>query len=66
MTFDITTKVEHILKRGAVLPELGELGCLFLISAVESVSDSVLAILEKNHTRADIEEAVAPQPEARR
>jgi radical SAM superfamily enzyme YgiQ (UPF0313 family) len=58
VTFDITTKVEHILKRGAVLPELGKLGCLFLISAVESVSNTVLDILEKNHTKADIELAV--------
>jgi radical SAM superfamily enzyme YgiQ (UPF0313 family) len=58
LTFDITTKVEHILKRGAILPELGQLGCLFAISAVESVSDRVLAILEKNHTKADIEAAV--------
>jgi radical SAM superfamily enzyme YgiQ (UPF0313 family) len=58
LTFDITTKVEHILKRGAILPELGRLGCLFAISAVESVSDTVLAILEKNHTRADMEQAV--------
>jgi radical SAM superfamily enzyme YgiQ (UPF0313 family) len=58
LTFDVTTKVEHILKRGAILPELGRLGCLFLISAVESVSDTVLAILEKNHTRADIGEAI--------
>ena len=58
VTFDITTKVEHILKRGAMLPELGQLGCLFLISAVESVSDTVLAILEKNHTKVEIEQAV--------
>jgi radical SAM superfamily enzyme YgiQ (UPF0313 family) len=58
VTFDITTKVEHILKRGAVLPELGRLGCLFLISAVESVSNTVLDILEKNHTKAEIEKAV--------
>jgi len=58
LTFDVTTKVEHILKRGGMLPELGRLGCLFLISAVESVSDTVLEILEKNHTKADIEEAV--------
>jgi radical SAM superfamily enzyme YgiQ (UPF0313 family) len=58
LTFDVTTKVEHLLKRGAVLPELGRLGCLFLISAVESVSDTVLAILEKNHTRADIAESL--------
>src|SRR5437762_2358732 len=58
LTFDITTKVEHILKRGSVLPELGKLGCLFLISAVESVSNEVLAILEKNHTKPEIEAAV--------
>jgi radical SAM superfamily enzyme YgiQ (UPF0313 family) len=58
VTFDITTKVEHILKRGAVLPELGKLGCLFLISAVESVSNTVLDILEKNHSKAEIEQAV--------
>jgi hypothetical protein len=58
LTFDVTTKVEHILKRGAVLPELGRLGCLFLISAVESTSATVMDILEKNHTRADIVEAI--------
>jgi radical SAM superfamily enzyme YgiQ (UPF0313 family) len=58
LTFDITTKVEHILKRGSILPELGQLGCLFLISAVESVSPTVLDILEKNHTKGDIEEAI--------
>jgi radical SAM superfamily enzyme YgiQ (UPF0313 family) len=58
LTFDITTKVEHILKRGAVLPELGRLGCLFAVSAVESVSDHVLQILEKNHTRRDMVEAI--------
>jgi radical SAM superfamily enzyme YgiQ (UPF0313 family) len=58
LTFDITTKVEHILKRGSIIPELGKLGCLFLISAVESVSPQVLDILEKNHTRADIEAAI--------
>ncbi len=28
LTFDVTTKVEHILKRGSLLPELGRLGCL--------------------------------------
>jgi hypothetical protein len=59
LTFDITTKVEHLRKRGAVLPELGNLGCLFVVSAVESVSELVLTILEKHHTRADIVEALA-------
>jgi hypothetical protein len=54
LTFDFTAKVEHLLKHRAVLPELGELGCLFIVSAVESLSDGVLAHLEKGHTRADV------------
>jgi radical SAM superfamily enzyme YgiQ (UPF0313 family) len=59
LTFDFTAKVEHILERRQLFPELGALGCLFMISAVESLSDRVLAILEKHHTRADVEEALA-------
>jgi radical SAM superfamily enzyme YgiQ (UPF0313 family) len=54
LTFDFTAKVEHILKRPELLPELRQLGCLFMISAVESLSDPVLANLEKGHARADI------------
>ena len=54
LTFDFTAKVEHILKRPELLPELRQLGCLFMISAVESLSDTVLANLEKGHTREDI------------
>ena len=54
LTFDFTAKVEHILRRPELLPELRQLGCLFMISAVESLSDTVLANLEKGHTRADI------------
>src|SRR5712691_4004939 len=54
LTFDFTAKVEHILKRPELLPELRRLGCLFMISAVESLSDTVLANLEKGHARADI------------
>jgi radical SAM superfamily enzyme YgiQ (UPF0313 family) len=59
LTFDFTAKVEHILERRALFPELGALGCLFMISAVESLSDTVLTILEKNHTRAEVAEALA-------
>jgi hypothetical protein len=35
------------------LPKLKETGCLFVISAVESVDDVFLTALEKGHTRAD-------------
>lgn len=54
MTFDFTAKIEHILKHQSIFSELGSLGCLFVISAVESFSDFVLAKLEKGHTRADV------------
>jgi len=58
LTFDFTAKVEHLLDRGQDLPELGEAGCLFIISAVESLSDRVLEILDKQHTRSDVEAAL--------
>lgn len=54
LTFDFTAKVEHLLARRECLFELAELGCLFIISAVESLSDVVLANLNKGHTRADV------------
>jgi radical SAM superfamily enzyme YgiQ (UPF0313 family) len=54
LTFDVTTKIEHLLKHRALVPELGALGCLFMVSAVESFSDTVLAHLQKGHTRADV------------
>lgn len=53
VTFDCTAKIEHLLKHRALLPDLKRLGCLFVISAVESFSDRVLAQLEKGHARAD-------------
>jgi len=58
LTFDFTAKVEHILERRTLFPELGRSGCLFVITAVESLSDTVLAILEKGHTRADVVRAL--------
>src|SRR6266545_1421098 len=58
MTFDFTAKVEHILERAGLFPELSRLGCVFMVSAVESLSDTVLANLEKGHTRADVARAL--------
>jgi len=58
LTFDFTAKVEHILERRSLFPELGASGCVFMISAVESLSEKVLTILAKNHTRADVVEAL--------
>lgn len=58
LTFDFTTKVEHILQHRALFPEFKECNCLFVVSAIESFSDEVLARLEKGHTAADIETAL--------
>ncbi|HEY3233730.1 MAG TPA: CUAEP/CCAEP-tail radical SAM protein, partial [Polyangiaceae bacterium] len=54
VSFDVTVKVEHIIRHRAVWDELRGLGCVFVVSAVESLSDRVLAVLEKGHTRADV------------
>ena len=40
VTFDATIKVEHILEHRALFPELRDLGCAFIVSAVESLSDA--------------------------
>ena len=70
LTFDFTAKVEHLLKRGEDLPEFAAAGCLFIITAVESLSDRVLTILDKQHTRDEVVAAlqyvrkagIAPRP----
>ena len=59
LTFDFTAKIEHLLKRGEELPAFAQAGCLFIISAVESLSHKVLEILDKQHTRADVESALS-------
>jgi radical SAM superfamily enzyme YgiQ (UPF0313 family) len=58
LTFDFTAKVEHLLRQRSLLPELAQLGAIFVVSAVESLSDTVLAQLVKGHTRADVSAAL--------
>ncbi len=58
LTFDFTAKIEHLLKHRRLLPELAQAGCIFVVSAVESLSDTVLTHLDKGHTRADVDEAL--------
>ena len=53
VTYDATIKIEHLRKYEQHLPKLKETGCLFVISAVESVDDTVLQNLDKGHTRED-------------
>lgn len=59
VTYDVTIKIEHLLRHRDALGALRDTGCLFITSAVESLDDSVLARLEKGHTRRDFLEAVA-------
>jgi hypothetical protein len=53
ITYDVTIKVEHLLRHSDCLAKLRDTRCLFVTSAVESIDDTVLQRLEKNHTRAD-------------
>ncbi|MFT5524444.1 MAG: radical SAM superfamily enzyme YgiQ (UPF0313 family) [Pirellulaceae bacterium] len=70
LTFDFTAKVEHLLKHRESLPKFAAAGCLFIITAVESLSDRVLTILDKRHTYKDVVSAmqlvrdagIAPRP----
>jgi hypothetical protein len=59
VSYDVTIKVEHLLRHGDLLGRLAASGCAFVTSAVESIDDAVLARLEKGHTRQDFIDAVA-------
>ncbi len=54
LTFDFTAKIEHLRKHTALLSEFSQLGCAFIVSAVESLSDNVLTALNKGHSRRDV------------
>jgi hypothetical protein len=56
--------VEHLLRERRRLPELAGLGCLLIVSAVESLSDTVLGHLAKGHNRADVEQVLGLVREA--
>jgi radical SAM superfamily enzyme YgiQ (UPF0313 family) len=53
VSYDATIKVEHLLQHAEHLATLRDTGCAFVTTAVESLDDRVLAILDKGHTRAD-------------
>jgi radical SAM superfamily enzyme YgiQ (UPF0313 family) len=59
ITFDVTVKVEHILRQRDLWGDFAGAGCLFAVSAFESASDDILRHLDKGHTAADEVEAVA-------
>ena len=59
LTYDVTIKIEHLLRHARHLATLRRTGCLFVTSAVEAVDDRVLERFDKRHTRADFVEAAA-------
>ncbi len=58
LTYDVTIKIEHLLKYREHLPRLRDSGCVLVTSAVESIDDRVLQLLDKGHTREDFIRAV--------
>ena len=55
VSYDVTIKVEHLRRHADELARLRDTGCLFVVTAVESIDDTVLTRLDKGHTRADFE-----------
>jgi len=58
VSYDVTIKIEHLLQYPEHLVTLKETGCAFVTSAVESVDDDILRLLDKGHTRADFVRAL--------
>lgn len=58
VSYDVTIKIEHLLKHSDLLRRLRETGCAFVVSAVEPFDDRVLDYLDKGHTREDCFEVV--------
>jgi hypothetical protein len=59
ISFDMTVKVEHILRHRQLFAGFARAGCLFCVSAFESADDGTLERLRKGHTVADELDAVA-------
>lgn len=64
LTFDATIKIEHLLKNQHLLPEMRDLGCAFVVSALESLNTDVLDHLAKHHSRDDVARAFELMAEA--
>jgi len=59
ITYDATIKIEHIVRYPEEIKVLKDTGCLFILSAVEAVDDTILALLDKGHSREDFINALA-------
>jgi hypothetical protein len=59
LSYDATIKIEHIVRYPDEMKRLKETGCLFILSAVEAVDDTILELLDKGHSREDFLNALA-------
>ncbi|HEU5100695.1 MAG TPA: radical SAM protein, partial [Roseiflexaceae bacterium] len=64
LSYDVTIKVEHLLKHADLLPVLRDTGCLLVTSAVEALDDAILERFDKRHSRADFTRALGLLREA--
>jgi radical SAM superfamily enzyme YgiQ (UPF0313 family) len=58
LSYDVTVKVEHLVKHATMVPRLRATGCTLVTTAVESFDERILEIFDKRHTRADIARVV--------
>ncbi len=56
--FDVTVKVEHLLGHRHLLDRMSDAGVIFITTAVETLDDRILELLDKGHTGADAAVAV--------
>jgi radical SAM superfamily enzyme YgiQ (UPF0313 family) len=58
LTYDVTIKIEHLVKHARHLSALRRTGCLLVTSAVESFQERELQLFDKCHSREDFLTAV--------
>lgn len=58
VTFDVTVRVDRILRHADEWTRMARLGCLYVVSAFESTDGVVLDALDKGHTASDMHDAV--------
>jgi radical SAM superfamily enzyme YgiQ (UPF0313 family) len=58
VSYDLTVKVEHLVKHAGLIPRLAGNGCVLITTAVESFDDEILRIFDKRHTREDVARVV--------
>lgn len=59
LTYDFTTRIDHILEHEEALREMKNLGVRFITSALEFPTQLVLDVVSKEISIADIEDAIA-------